>query len=205
MAGTDDRLVGVGNLTLHALQSENVSTHKPVENPTVKCLFTLARPRGILARVMDDAEWMRLALEEAALAVIHDDVPVGAIAVLQGEVIGRGHNRREVDRDPSAHAELIALREASRMINHWRLDGVTLYSTLEPCTMCAGAMVLARLPRLVYAARDPKAGAAGSVIDILSHPKMNHHVIVEQGVLAQEAAALLISFFARLRAAGQRH
>ncbi len=154
---------------------------------------------------MDDAIWMRLALEEAALAVAHEDVPVGAVAVLRDQVIGRGHNRREVDRDPSAHAEMIAMREASRTINHWRLDDVTLYCTLEPCVMCAGVMVLARLPRLVYATSDLKAGAAGSVMDILNHPQLNHHVTVEHGLLADEAAALLVGFFARLRAAGQRH
>jgi tRNA(adenine34) deaminase len=154
---------------------------------------------------MDDAAWMRLALEEAALALAHEDVPVGAIAVLQGEVIGRGHNRREVDRDPSAHAEMLALRDASRKINHWRLDGVTLYCTLEPCAMCAGVMVLARLPRLVYATADPKAGMGGSILDLLNHPRLNHHVNVEQGVMAAEAAALLVEFFGRLRASGQRH
>ena len=154
---------------------------------------------------MDDADWMRIALEEAVLALVHEDVPVGAVAVRDGEIVGRGHNRREVDHDPSAHAEMIALRQASQTINHWRLDGVTLYCTLEPCAMCAGAMVLARLPRLVYAASDPKAGAAGSVMDILNHPRLNHRVAVEQGLLAQEAAALLVSFFARLRASGQRH
>src|SRR5947199_5233320 len=130
---------------------------------------------------MDDDAWMRLALEEAALATTHEDVPVGAVAVFEGRVIGRGHNRREIDRDPSAHAEMIALREASKAINHWRLDGVTLYCTLEPCVMCAGAMVLARLPKLVYATVDPKAGAGGSVVDILNHPRLNHHVAVEAG------------------------
>ena len=109
------------------------------------------------------------------------------------------------NRDPSAHAEMIALREASRTINHWRMDGVTLYCTLEPCAMCAGVMVLARLPRLVYAAGDPKAGAAGSVMDVLNHPQLNHHVVVEHGLIADEASALLVSFFARLREAGQRH
>src|SRR5690606_28633176 len=100
---------------------------------------------------MDDAGWMRLALEEAAKAPEHGDVPVGAIAVLNGEIIGRGHNRRELDNDPTAHAEMIAIREAARRLGSWRLDGVTLYCTLEPCAMCAGAMVLARLPRLVCA------------------------------------------------------
>ena len=154
---------------------------------------------------MDDVAWMRLALEEAALAPAHEDVPVGAIAVLRGEVIGRGHNRREVDRDPTAHAEMIALREASRAIQHWRLDDVTLYCTLEPCAMCAGAMVLARLPTLFFATADPKAGAGGSIIELLNHPRLNHHVTVTQGLLAEEAAALLVAFFARLRAEGQRH
>jgi tRNA(adenine34) deaminase len=153
---------------------------------------------------MDDAAWMRLALAEAERAMLHADVPVGAVAVYEGRAIGLGRNRREVDRDPTAHAELIALREASRALRHWRLDGVTLYCTLEPCVMCAGAMVLARLPRLVYAASDPKAGAAGSVLDTLQHPRLNHRVQVESGLLAEEAAALLVSFFGRLRAEGQR-
>lgn len=154
---------------------------------------------------MDDAAWMRLALEEAALAPQHEDVPIGAIAVLDGRIIGRGRNRREIDRDPTAHAEMIALRAASQAVRHWRLDGVTLYCTLEPCAMCAGAMVLARLPRLVYATDDPKAGAGGSVLDILNHPRLNHRVQVEKGLFAEEAAALLVAFFARLRAEGQRH
>jgi len=148
---------------------------------------------------------MRVALAEARSALDHQDVPVGAVAVLNGTVIGRGHNHRESDRDPTAHAEIIALREAAQSIRHWRLDDVTLYCTLEPCTMCAGAMVLARLPRLIYAASDPKAGAAGSVLDILAHPKLNHHVQVESGLLADEAAALLVGFFAEKRAQGHRH
>lgn len=147
---------------------------------------------------------MRLALAEAQRAPLHADVPVGAVAVYEGRVIGRGRNRREVERDPTAHAEMIALREASRALRSWRLDGVTLYCTLEPCAMCAGAMVLARLSRLVYATSDPKAGAAGSVLDILQHPRLNHCVQVQSGVLAEEAAALLVGFFARLRAEGQR-
>lgn len=154
---------------------------------------------------MDDDAWMRLALEEAALAPLHGDVPVGAIAVFEGQVIGRGHNQREIERDPTAHAEMVALREASRAVHHWRLDGVTLYCTLEPCAMCAAAMVLARLPRLVYGADDPKAGAGGSVMDILAHPRLNHRVGVTRGVLAEEAAALLVGFFAKLRAEGHRH
>mgnify|MGYP000020590406 FL=1 len=153
---------------------------------------------------MDDQTWMRLALDEARRALDHDDVPIGAIVVCDGQVIGRAHNRREIDGDPTAHAELLAIREASAFIGHWRLEGATLYCTLEPCAMCAGAMVLARLPRLVYAAPDPKAGAAGSVLDLLNHPRLNHRVAVTAGVLADEAAALIREFFARLRAQGQK-
>lgn len=148
---------------------------------------------------MDDAGWMRLALAEAAKAPEHGDVPVGAIAVLNGEIIGRGHNRREIDKDPTAHAEMIAIREAARHLRSWRLDHVTLYCTLEPCAMCAGAMVLARLPRLVCAAIDPKAGAAGSIMDVARHAKLNHRVEVDYGILADEAAGQLRAFFSRLR------
>ena len=109
----------------------------------------------------EDEKWMRVALAEAEKARVHEDVPIGAIAVCKGEVIGRGHNHREADQDPTAHAEMITIREAAQVIGHWRLEDVTLYCTLEPCAMCAGAMVLARLPRLVYATPDPKAGAGG--------------------------------------------
>ncbi|MXX82036.1 MAG: tRNA adenosine(34) deaminase TadA [Chloroflexi bacterium] len=152
----------------------------------------------------EDIAWMRLALETAQRALETADVPVGAVAVRQGKVIGRGWNRREADHDPSAHAEIIALREAAQHTGSWRLDDVTLYCTLEPCAMCAGAIVLARLPRLVYAADDPKAGAAGIVIDITRHPQLNHQVQVEGDVLAAESAALLRSFFRKLRADGQK-
>ncbi|MBN1965181.1 MAG: tRNA adenosine(34) deaminase TadA [Anaerolineae bacterium] len=159
-----------------------------------------------MERVMTDAAWMRLALDEARGALEHDDVPVGAVAVLNGQVIGTGRNRREADEDPTAHAEMIAIRQAAAAIGHWRLEDVTLYCTLEPCAMCAGAMVLARLPRLVYATADPKAGAAGSVMDILHHPRLNHQVEVEAlgGEAGAEAAQLLVDFFARLRAQGQK-
>lgn len=153
---------------------------------------------------MDDITWMRHALDEARRAAEHDDVPIGAIAVLNGAIIARTHNRREIDGDPTAHAELLAIREAARVIGHWRLEGVTLYCTLEPCAMCAGAMILARLPRLVVGAPDPKAGAGGSVMDLLAHPQLNHRVEVTSGVLAGEAADLLVRFFARLRAEGQK-
>src|SRR5664279_1156071 len=148
---------------------------------------------------MNDYDYMRLALAEAERALASGDVPIGALAIYQGEVIARGHNRREADHDPTAHAEMIAIREAAQHLGHWRLDGVTLYCTLEPCAMCAGAMVLARLPRLVYAAVDPKAGAAGSVLDVLRHPRLNHRVEVAGGLLADEATQQLQEFFRSLR------
>lgn len=147
---------------------------------------------------------MRIALQEAERALDYDDVPVGAIAVHQGAIIGRGHNRREADRDPTAHAEMIALRQAAAALDCWRLEDVTLYCTLEPCAMCAGAMVLARLPRLVYAAADPKAGAAGSVMDITRHHRLNHRLQIEHGIFADQAAEQIRGFFRRLRAQGQK-
>ena len=145
---------------------------------------------------------MRLALREAERALASGDVPVGAIAVHQREIIGRGYNRREADQDPTAHAELIAMREAAAARKTWRLDDVTLYCTLEPCAMCAGAMVLARLPRLVYGATDPKAGAAGSVFDLTRHHRLNHRVHVEGGLYAKESAELIREFFRNLRESG---
>lgn len=158
----------------------------------------------IMQRVMNDEHWMRLALEEAQLATLQGDVPVGAVVVRHGEVIARAHNQREADHDPTAHAEILAMREAARVIGHWRLEETTLYCTLEPCPMCAGGMVLARLPRLVYATHDPKGGAAGSIMDLLNHPQLNHRVEAHSGVLQAEAAALLVGFFAKLRAEGQK-
>ena len=148
---------------------------------------------------MNDLDFMRLALTEAEKALANHDVPIGAVAVKEGVIIGAGYNRREADSDPTAHAEMIAIRQAAQAFGHWRLDGVTLYCTLEPCPMCAGAMVLARLPRLVYAAPDPKAGAAGSIVDITRHPQLNHRVDVQGGLLADEAAAQLQAFFRGLR------
>lgn len=152
----------------------------------------------------DDTRWMQAALEEAQAALVHEDVPVGAVAVWKGQIIGRGHNRREAEQDPTAHAEMIAMRQASQVVQYWRLEEVTLYCTLEPCVMCAGAMVLARLPRLVYATHDPKAGAAGSLFDLVRHPQLNHRVHVEHGLLADEAADMLRAFFRMLRDSGQR-
>ena len=146
-----------------------------------------------------DEYFMRLALREAAAALDHDDVPIGAVVVHEGEVIGVGRNERELRQDPTAHAELIALREASRALGSWRVLDSVLYVTLEPCAMCAGAIVLARVPRVVYGTADPKAGAAGSVLDVLAEPRLNHRPVVEGGVLADECAALLREFFAARR------
>jgi tRNA(adenine34) deaminase len=147
----------------------------------------------------DDAAWMRHALDEARAALQTGDVPVGAVAVLDGRIIGRGRNRREADGDPTAHAEIVALREAAQVVGEWRLARVTLYCTLEPCIMCAGAMVQARLWRLVYGALDERYGAAGSALDLLRSTRFNHQVEVYAGVLAEECAALLDAFFRGLR------
>ena len=142
-----------------------------------------------------DEYFMRLALREAERALEHDDVPIGAIVVHEGEVIGAGRNERELRQDPTAHAETIALREASRALSSWRLRDAVLYITLEPCAMCAGAIVLARVSRVVFGASDPKAGAAGSVLDVLGEPRLNDRPEVAAGLLADEAAALLEDFF----------
>jgi tRNA(adenine34) deaminase len=142
------------------------------------------------------AEWMRLALAESALAVETGDVPVGAVVVsADGIVIGRGHNQREAAGDPTGHAELLALRQAAAHVGSWRLTGCTLVVTLEPCTMCAGALVLARVDRLVYAAEDPKAGAVGSLWDVVRDRRLNHRPEVVAGVLADEAGEVLRAFF----------
>jgi len=138
---------------------------------------------------------MRLAIREAERALEHDDVPVGALLVHGGEVIGAGHNERELREDPSAHAEMLAIREAARALGSWRLLDTVLYVTLEPCAMCAGAIVLGRVPRVVYGTADPKAGAAGSVLDVLDEPRLNHRPQVTGGVLATECADLLVRFF----------
>ena len=146
-----------------------------------------------------DEYYMRLALREAEHALDHDDVPVGAVIVKDGEVIGASHNERELRNDPTAHAEMLALREASQAVGSWRVLDAVMYVTLEPCTMCAGAMVLARIPRIVYAAADPKAGAAGSVLNLFDVPELNHRPQVAAGLLAQEAGDLLRAFFASRR------
>jgi tRNA(adenine34) deaminase len=147
----------------------------------------------------DDAAWMEGALAEARRAAELGEVPVGAVVVRGGKIVGRGHNRREVDGDPLAHAEMVALRAASAAIGGWRLQGATMYVTLEPCAMCSGALVLSRVDRLVFGARDPKAGFCGSLGNLVADPRLNHRIQVVEGVGGEEAARLLRSFFGRLR------
>jgi tRNA(adenine34) deaminase len=146
-----------------------------------------------------DEHFMRLALREAERAEEHDDVPIGCVIVHGGEVIGAAPNERELRGDPTAHAEILALREASRVLGGWRLVDTVLYVTLEPCAMCAGAIVLARVSRVVFGTVDPKAGAAGSVLDVLGEPRLNHRPEVAGGLLAGECATLLQEFFATRR------
>ncbi len=155
--------------------------------------------------LVNDADWMRVALDEARLAALHADVPVGAIVVgPHGNALARGHNRREVDRDPTAHAELLAVRAAAASLGTWHLDGCTVFVTLEPCAMCAGALVNARVSRLVFGASDAKAGAVVSLFEIGTDARLNHRFTVERGVLADEGAALLQAFFKELRARGEK-
>jgi tRNA(adenine34) deaminase len=142
-----------------------------------------------------DQDFMRLALRQAEGALSHDDVPIGAVVVSGDEAIAAAGNERELRGEPTAHAEVLALRAAAERLGGWRIPDSTLYVTLEPCAMCAGAIVLARVPRVVYGAADPKAGAAGSVLDVLGEPALNHNPQVDGGVLAAESAALLERFF----------
>jgi tRNA(adenine34) deaminase len=142
---------------------------------------------------------MRLALREAERALEHDDVPIGAVVVRDGEVLALAHNERELRQDPTAHAEIIALREAARLRRSWRVLDAVIYVTLEPCAMCAGAIVLARVPRLVFGASDPKAGACGSVLDVISEPRLNHCPEVAGGLLAADCGELLSEFFSSRR------
>ena len=146
-----------------------------------------------------DEQAMAQALEQARLALDGDEVPVGAVITCNGQVIARAHNQRELLHDPTAHAEMIAITQAAEHVGNWRLEGCTLYVTLEPCAMCAGAIVLARLPRLVFGAADPKAGAVGSVYDIPRDPRLNHTVDVTAAVLEQECGEILSEFFRRKR------
>jgi len=147
----------------------------------------------------DDEEWMRRALELAARAGEDGEVPVGAVLVLDGEAVGEGGNRPIIDHDPSAHAEVLALRAAAALLANYRLPGTTLYVTLEPCVMCAGAIIHARVRRVVYGARDPKGGAAGSVFNVLNSNRLNHRVEIAGGVLEEDCACLLQDFFRQRR------
>jgi tRNA(adenine34) deaminase len=142
-----------------------------------------------------DAAWMELALEQARLAAAAGEVPVGALVIKDGEIVARGHNRNLLDNDPTAHAEIMALRQAAARLGNHRLSGCVMFATIEPCAMCAGAMMHARLSRLVYGAGDPKAGAAGSVLQVLNHPGLNHRMEVAAGVLADQCSEILRSFF----------
>lgn len=142
-----------------------------------------------------DERWMRAALAEARRAAREQEVPVGAVVELEGRIVARGHNRPLHTHNPSAHAEILALGRAGRRLGNYRLNGCTLYVTIEPCAMCAGAIVQARVKRVVFGARDPKAGAAGSALKVLNHPKLNHQVEVASGVLKEECAGLLKDFF----------
>jgi tRNA(adenine34) deaminase len=151
---------------------------------------------------MADDVFMRIALDEARIAAEQGEVPIGAAVVCDGAVVARAHNRRENDRDPTAHAELLAIRAAAESLERWRLSGCTLYVTLEPCPMCAGAMHQARIDRLVYGAMDPKAGAVGSLYDLSDDERLNHRFDVTAGVMAEESAALLKAFFGKLRRDG---
>jgi tRNA(adenine34) deaminase len=147
----------------------------------------------------DDLEFMQAALTEARMAGEAGEVPIGAVVVRDAKIIARGQNRVLRDLDPTAHAEVVVLRAAASILSNYRLLGCMLYVTLEPCAMCAGAMIHARLYRLVFAAADPKAGAAGSVLSVLNHPQLNHQIQVQQGILAEESAELLRSFFRQRR------
>ncbi|MDD4169682.1 MAG: tRNA adenosine(34) deaminase TadA [Desulfotomaculaceae bacterium] len=148
---------------------------------------------------MDHACYMREALTEAEAAYAVGEVPIGAVVVMDGEIIGRGHNLRETLKDSSAHAEMLALREAAVRVGDWRLNGSAIYSTIEPCPMCAGAMVQFRVKTLVYGASDPKAGAVDSVIDVVRQPRFNHQVEVVAGVMEEECRAIIQRFFRALR------
>lgn len=146
-----------------------------------------------------DAAWMRLALEQALQAARAGEVPVGALVIKDGEIMGQGQNRNLRDNDPTAHAEIVALRQAAAALGNHRLTGCQMFATIEPCAMCAGAMVHARIERLVYGATDPKAGAVSSILQVVNHPQLNHKMEVVTGVLAEECSAVLQEFFRKKR------
>ncbi|MFL6386238.1 MAG: tRNA adenosine(34) deaminase TadA [Terriglobales bacterium] len=147
----------------------------------------------------EDAAWMERALELAGLAADLGEVPVGALVIKDGEIMGQGHNRNLLDNDPTAHAEIVALRQAAARLGNHRLTGCTMVATIEPCSMCAGALIHARIARLVYGAADPKAGAAGSTLQVINHPNLNHRMEVTAGVLAEQCSEILQKFFRQKR------
>ena len=147
----------------------------------------------------EDLVFMRIALEQAAQSAAIGEVPIGAVLVHQGTIVAQSHNHRETWQDPTAHAEMIAIRESAKMLGQWRLIDTTLFVTLEPCAMCLGAIILARIPRLVFGATDPKAGACGSVLDFASNPRLNHRVEVVGGILAEDSQRMLTQFFKAIR------
>jgi tRNA(adenine34) deaminase len=151
-----------------------------------------------------DEQFMRAALEQAALAETAGEVPIGAVIVCDGKIIARGFNRNLLDHDPSAHAEMVALREAARVLQNHRLSGCEMFVTMEPCAMCAGALVHSRISRLVYGASDPKAGAVSSVLQVLNHPKLNHQMNVTSGVLAEQCSEMVQAFFRKKRTGASR-
>jgi len=156
-----------------------------------------------MLQARDDGSYMRDALREAKRAAAEGEVPVGAVVVKDGRIIGRGHNQRERLNDPTAHAEMIAVTQAAAAVGSWRLDGATMFVTLEPCPMCAGALVNARMARLVYGADDPKAGACGTLMDIVSDRRLNHRMPVTRGVMAEECGGVLREFFRARRGKGE--
>ncbi len=176
---------------------------RSVKVPSDEDTGSLSTPPGAALGASDE-ELMQLALAEARLAGEHGDVPIGAIVVREGQIVGRGRNRRELDADPTAHAEVVALREAARAAGSWRLLDATVFATLEPCPMCAGALVNARVARVVYACADPKAGAVDTFFGVGIDPRLNHRFAVTSGVMAEESAALLRAFFAARRRPRER-
>lgn len=144
---------------------------------------------------MSDEQYMKMAIDEARIAYNEDEVPIGAVIIKDGVVISKAHNLREGLKDPTAHAEILAIKGAAKALGGWRLEGCDLYVTIEPCPMCAGAIVLARIRRLIYGAPDPKAGACGSVMDVIANPKLNHKVEVVQGVMIQECSRIIKDYF----------
>jgi len=179
----------------HASNVKQSTAAPPDAQPTALACYSsnVANPD------MDDTDYMKLAVEEARAAADADEVPIGAVLVSGGEVLGRGGNRTIRDCDPTAHAEIIALREAAKRARNYRLSGTTLFVTLEPCAMCAGAIIQARVARVVYGADDPKGGAVRTCFEVLTHPKLNHQVDITSGILEQECATLLQKFFTARR------